>query len=156
MHIIALKTLRTIWEQYPDAQQALQAWYRDAKRVTWRTLADVKNVYRNTSFVGNNRVVFNIMGNRYHLVVAAQYQYGIIYIRFVGSHQDYNQIDVTTVQRRARMVECQPIRTEADYQEALTAVERLFDARPGTPEGDRLDVLATLVEAYEGQYYTQK
>jgi mRNA interferase HigB len=97
MRIIALKTLRLFWEQYPDTQQALQAWYRDAKRATWSTPADIKNVYRNASIVGNNRVVFNIRGNQYRLVVAINYAQGIIYIRFIGSHQDYDKIDAATV-----------------------------------------------------------
>jgi len=88
MRIIALKTLRAFWEQHPDAQQSLQAWYHDAKRATWQTPADIKNVYRNVSFVGKDRVVFNIKGDRYRLVVAIQYQHGIIYIRFIGSHQE--------------------------------------------------------------------
>ena len=70
MRVIALKTLRLFWEQHPDARQALQAWYRDTKRATWTTPADIRTVYRNASFVGHNRVVFNIRGNRYRLVVA--------------------------------------------------------------------------------------
>jgi mRNA interferase HigB len=97
MRIIARKTLRLFWEQHPDAQQALQAWYRDAKRATWTTPADIKNVYRNASFVGSNRVVFNIRGNQYRLVVAINYPQGIVYIRFIGSHHDYDQIDVATI-----------------------------------------------------------
>jgi mRNA interferase HigB len=97
MRVIALKTLRLFWEQHPDAQQALQAWYRDAKRATWRTPADIRTGYRNASFVGNNRVVFNIRGNRYRLVVAINYAYGIVYIRFIGSHQDYDRIDAATI-----------------------------------------------------------
>ena len=97
MRIIALKTLRLFWEQHPDAQQALQAWYRDAKRATWHTPADIRNVYRNASIVGNNRVVFNIRGNQYRLVVAVNYTPGIIYIRFIGTHQGYDKIDVTTI-----------------------------------------------------------
>jgi len=97
MRIIVLKTLRRFWEQHPDAQQALQAWYRDAKWATWNTPADIRNVYRNASLVGNNRVVFNIRGNRYRLVVAVNYTAGIIYIRFIGTHQDYDKIDVATV-----------------------------------------------------------
>jgi mRNA-degrading endonuclease HigB of HigAB toxin-antitoxin module len=60
MRVIALKTLRLFWEQHPDARQALQAWYRDTKRATWTTPADIRTVYRNASFVGHNRVVFNI------------------------------------------------------------------------------------------------
>ena len=97
MRIIALKTLRLFWEQHPDAQQALQAWYRDAKRATWNTPADIRNVYRNASIVGNNRVVFNIRGNQYRLVVAVNYAQGIVYIRFIGTHQDYNTIYVATI-----------------------------------------------------------
>jgi mRNA interferase HigB len=91
------KTLRLFWEQHPDAQQALQAWYRDAKQATWKTPADIKNVYRNASIVGNNRVVFNIRGNQYRLAVGVNYTSGIIYIRFIGTHQDYDKIDVATI-----------------------------------------------------------
>jgi mRNA interferase HigB len=97
MRIIALKTLRLFWEQHPDAPQALQAWYRDAKRATWKTPADISNVYRNASIVGNNRVVFNIRGNQYRLVVAVNYTSSIIYIRFLGTHQNYDKIDVATM-----------------------------------------------------------
>ena len=97
MRIIALKTLRLFWEQHPDAQQALQAWYRDAKRATGRTPAEIKNVYRNASVVSNNRVVFNIRGNQYRLVVAINYLQGIVYIRFIGSHHDYDKINVAIV-----------------------------------------------------------
>jgi mRNA interferase HigB len=97
MRVIALKTLRLFWERHPDAQQALQAWYRDAKRATWRTPTDIRTVYRNASVVGNNRVVFNIRGNQYRLVVAINYAHGIVYIRFIGSHQDYDKIDAATI-----------------------------------------------------------
>jgi len=95
--IIILKPLRAFWERHPDACQALQAWYHDAKQATWKTPADIKNVYRNACFVGGNRVVFNIKGNQYRLVVAIQYQYGIVYIRFIGSHEDYDRIDASTI-----------------------------------------------------------
>jgi mRNA interferase HigB len=97
MRIIALKTLRLFWEQHPDARQALQSLYRDTKRATWTTPADIGNVYRNASFVGHNRVIFNIRGNRYRLVVAINYAHGIVYIRFIGSHQDYDTIDAATI-----------------------------------------------------------
>ena len=70
--------VRDFWERHPDARQALQAWYADVKRATWKTPVDIKDVYRNASFVTNNRVVFNIKGNRYRLVVAIQYEHGII------------------------------------------------------------------------------
>lgn len=97
MRIIAVKTLRTFWEKYADARQPLQAWYHDVRRAEWKTPADIKNEYRNASIVGNNRVVFNIKGNEYRLVVAVQYQHGIVYIRFIGTHEQYDKIDAATV-----------------------------------------------------------
>ena len=97
MRIISRRTLREFWEQHSDARQPLQAWYADAKRAVWKMPADIKKVYRNASFIANNRIVFNIKGNRYRLVVAIQYEYGIIYIRFIGTHQEYDRIDAATI-----------------------------------------------------------
>lgn len=97
MHIIARKTLRTFWEQHPDAEQALKAWYHDAKEAAWATPNDIRQVYATASIIANNRVMFNIRGNNYRLVVAVNYAFQIVYIRFVGTHQDYDQIDAATV-----------------------------------------------------------
>ena len=97
MRIIARKTLRAFWETHPDAQQALQAWYHDVKRTTWKTPNDIKSVYRSASFLSDNRVVFNVKGNKYRLIVVVVYQHGIVYIRFVGTHADYDKIDAATI-----------------------------------------------------------
>ena len=97
MRIISRKRLRESWERHPDARQSLQAWYADAKHANWQTPADIKNVYRNASIIPNNRAIFNIKGNKYRLVVVVQYQYGIVYIRFVGTHQEYDKIDAATI-----------------------------------------------------------
>ena len=97
MRVIARSTLRAFWEQHSNIRQALEAWYHDAKRSVWKSPADIKAIYRNASIVANNRVVFNIKGNQYRLVVAVNYKFGIVYIRFVGTHQEYNHIDVATV-----------------------------------------------------------
>jgi mRNA interferase HigB len=97
MRIISRKALREFWEIHPDAQQPLRAWYADVKKADWQSPTDIKNVYRNASIVANNRVVFNIKGNKYRLVVAVQYEYRLVYIRFVGTHQAYDKIDVTTI-----------------------------------------------------------
>lgn len=97
MRVIALRTLRAFWEQHPEAQDALVAWYQDVKRAQWRTPADIRQVYRNASFVGHNRVVFNVKGSHDRVVVAVQYQQAIVYIRFVGTHREYDQIDVESV-----------------------------------------------------------
>ena len=97
MRIISRKALREFWERHPDARQPLQAWYADVKHATWKTPADIKDTYRNASIVANNRVVFNIKGNKYRLVVAVQYEYGIVYIRFIVTHREYDKIDAATI-----------------------------------------------------------
>ena len=99
VRVIARRTLREFWEQrgHRDAEQPLRAWFAEARRATWRTPADVKAAYRNASFVGNHRVVFNIAGNKYRLVVALKYSAQIAFIRFVGTHAAYDQIDVEEV-----------------------------------------------------------
>lgn len=95
MRIIALKTLREFWEDHPDARQSLQAWYEDAKHAVWQSPSDIKATYRNASIVANNRVVFNIKGNDYRLIVMVNYRFGIVYIRFIGAHAAYDRIDAT-------------------------------------------------------------
>lgn len=97
MRVIAIKTLREFWEDHPDARQPLQAWYEDIRHAAWSSPADIKAVYRNASIVANNRVVFNIKGNDYRLVVAINYRFSIVYIRFVGTHGDYDRINVATI-----------------------------------------------------------
>ena len=97
MRIISRKTLKDFWEQHADSRQPLRAWYADAKQADWKSPADIKNHYRNASFLSNNRIVFNIKGNQYRLVVAINYDIGIVYIRFVGTHQEYDKIDAATI-----------------------------------------------------------
>ncbi|MEM7535953.1 MAG: type II toxin-antitoxin system HigB family toxin [Chloroflexota bacterium] len=97
MHIVSLKTLRAFWECHPDAEQPLRAWYALAKRSQWRTPMDIKAIYGSASFVGNSRVVFNIKGNDYRLIVLAEYQKGRLFIRFVGTHAEYDRIDARTI-----------------------------------------------------------
>lgn len=97
MRIVSRKKLREFWEYHSDAQQPLQAWHDDTKRASWKSPADIKAVYRTASFIGKNRVVFNLKGNAYRLVVAIQYDHGIVFIRFIGTHREYDRIDVATV-----------------------------------------------------------
>jgi len=92
VRIISRKTLREFWAIHADAEQPLQAWYHDVKHADWQSPADIKAVYRNASFLAKNRVVFNIKGNKYRLVTAVQYDFGIVFIRFVGTHKDYDTI----------------------------------------------------------------
>lgn len=97
MRLIARRTLREFWERHPDAEQSLRAWFHDVERADWASPADVKRIYANVSIVGDNRLVFNIHGNKYRLVAAVNYQYRMCYVRFVGTHRAYDRIDVATV-----------------------------------------------------------
>ena len=97
MRIIALGTLRQFWTRRPDAEIPLRAWYALASRADWGRPADIKAAYRNASFVANNRVVFNIKGNDYRLVVAVHYNRGMMFIRFIGTHREYDGIDAATI-----------------------------------------------------------
>ncbi|MDR3570170.1 MAG: type II toxin-antitoxin system HigB family toxin [Syntrophobacteraceae bacterium] len=97
MRIIFRRTLREFWESHPDAEQALLARYADVKQARWRSPSDIKSVYRHASFLANNRVVFNIKGNAYRLVAAIQYEFGIVYIRFAGAHEEYDWIDAAKI-----------------------------------------------------------
>lgn len=97
VRVIAKRALREFWEKHPDAEEALQAWYGDAERACWDTPADIRAVYQSASFLANNRVVFNIRGNRYRLVTQIHYNTRIVYIRFVGTHAEYDRIDALTL-----------------------------------------------------------
>jgi mRNA interferase HigB len=97
MRIISRRVLRSFWEKHPDSRLALETWYHDVNRADWNTTSDIKATYQSTSFLANNRVVFNIKGNRYRLVIVVLYQHGIVYIRFVGTHAEYDKIDATTI-----------------------------------------------------------
>jgi mRNA interferase HigB len=97
MRIISRKVLKEFTETHPDAKQPLLAWYADVKHANCRSPGDIKRHYRHASFLANNRVVFNIKGNAYRLVAAIQYEFGIVYIRFVGTHREYDHIDATAV-----------------------------------------------------------
>ena len=97
MRIIARSTLRDFWRKYPDAEQPLKSWYSEASRAVWQSPSDVKNLYRNASIVANNRVVFNIRGNDYRLIVHVRYDISIIFIRSIGTHKEYDKIDAATI-----------------------------------------------------------
>ena len=97
MRIIARSTLRSFWEQYPDAEQPLKAWFYEASHADWQSPSDIKSLYRHASILANNRVVFNIKGNDYRLIVHVRYDIGIIFIRFIGTHKEYDKIDASTI-----------------------------------------------------------
>lgn len=97
MRIISKRVLREFWQLHADAEEPLLAWYREVEKEDWSQPAQVKEKYRSASFVKGNRGVFNIKGNDYRLVVKINYPYRVIYVRFVGTHEEYDDIDVEEV-----------------------------------------------------------
>src|SRR5713101_4892310 len=97
MRIIAKRALQEFWVRYPDAEESLLAWYREVKHEDWDTPPKIKMKYRTASIVGDNRVVFNIKGNHYRLVVKINYRYRVVYVRFINTHAEYDKIDVEEV-----------------------------------------------------------
>jgi mRNA interferase HigB len=98
MKIVAVSALKRFWARHPDSEQSLKAWYDEAKHAVWTTPRQIKARYASASFVGKNRVVFNIKGNDYRLVVAIAYRFRAVYIKFVGTHAQYDKIDAATVE----------------------------------------------------------
>jgi len=85
-------------QDHRAVKAALDAWFHEVRQAEWKEPADVKRCYGNASIVGADRVVFNIKGNDYRLVAAIDYRRGIVFIKWLGSHADYDKIDVRTVQ----------------------------------------------------------
>ncbi|PSB00518.1 type II toxin-antitoxin system HigB family toxin [Merismopedia glauca] len=97
MRILSRSTLRTFWENHPDAEEALKTWYYEASHANWLIPLDIKIAHRNASIIANNRLVFNIKGNTYRLIVSIRYDIGIVFIRFVGTHAEYDKVDAETI-----------------------------------------------------------
>lgn len=99
MRIISRKKLIQFYEtpQFRDAKEMLEAWWYEASHAGWKTPADIKSKYGNASFIKDNRVVFNICGNKYRLVVHMNYHSGVGYVKFVGTHKEYDRIDAETI-----------------------------------------------------------
>ena len=97
MRIIAKKILRDFWEIYVDSEQQLKAWFQETSKAAWNNPNEIKMEYPSASFLKNNRVVFNIKGNHYRLIVKINYDYGVVWIRFIGTHAAYDKIDATKI-----------------------------------------------------------
>jgi mRNA interferase HigB len=97
LRIISKKTLRDFWEKYPSSEKQLKLLFGEASVASWRNPNDIKREYPLASILVSNRVVFNINGNQYRLIVRINYHYKIVWIRFVGSHDHYNKIDANKI-----------------------------------------------------------
>jgi mRNA interferase HigB len=97
MRVIAVKTLKKYWTQYPAAKQSLLSWYEEAEAAEWETPNQLKEQYRNASIISAKRVVFNIHGNAYRLIVIIEYKLKIVFILWFGTHKQYDKIDAKKI-----------------------------------------------------------
>jgi len=100
MRIIALSALKAFWSEWPtyaDSIEPALAWYREALKADWATPNEVKAQFSSASILKDGRVVFNIAGNKYRIVVWINYNYRVLYIRFIGTHKQYDEIDAPTI-----------------------------------------------------------
>jgi mRNA interferase HigB len=97
MRILKLKTLQEFSHHYPETAQALRAWYGEAQAAQWKTPQELKQQYRHASVLSNKRVVFNLKGNTYRLIVDIEYRLGLVFIVWIGTHEEYDAIDATTI-----------------------------------------------------------
>lgn len=97
MRVIARNTLKLFWEKHPDVQGPLLAWFNETRKASWHSSQDIKARYATASIVTSERVVFNIGGNKYRLVAAVHFKSGVVFIRWVGTHREYEAIDVKEV-----------------------------------------------------------
>ena len=97
MRIISRKKLKEFWGRHPDSEASLRAWFHEAEKAEWRNSSDIKAKYRTASIIDNERVVFNICGNKYRLVVHINFSFLIAYIRFIGTHSQDDRIDAESI-----------------------------------------------------------
>ena len=98
MRIIAISQLKRFWKKYPESEQSFLAWIDEARNSDWRTPSDIKMHFATASILKSRRVVFNIKGNDYRLVVAVAYKLQVVYVKFVGTHAQYDAIDAQTIE----------------------------------------------------------
>lgn len=97
MRILKRKTLKDFWEIYTDAEQQLKSWIYNVENSIWKSPNDVKKIYNSASFLPNNRIVFNIKGNNYRLIAKVNYDLGIVFIKYINTHKEYDKIDANTI-----------------------------------------------------------
>ena len=97
MRVIAKKILREFWEKYSDSEEQLKTWYKEATKATWENPNDIKMEYPKASILKSGRVVFNICGNKYRLIIQVNYLRQWVFIRFIGNHNEYDKINAETI-----------------------------------------------------------
>ena len=97
MRVISKRILRDFWLKHADSEQQLKSWYRETEKAEWKSINDLKSEYPNASILRDNRIVFNIKGNNYRLIVRFNFEYQISWIRFIGTHAEYDKINANEI-----------------------------------------------------------
>lgn len=97
LRVIAKKVLREFWEKHSDCEQQLKAWFQETSKTEWTNLNEIKVEYPSASIIGNDRIVFNIKGNKYRLIVKINFDYQMVWIRFIGTHSEYDKVNAKTI-----------------------------------------------------------
>lgn len=97
MRVVAKKVLRDFWEKHSDCEQQLKSWFQEAEKANWENPNQIKEEYPSASILNNNRIVFNIKGNNYRLIVKISYEYQMVWIRFIGTHSEYDKINANNI-----------------------------------------------------------
>lgn len=97
MRVIAKKVLREFWQIHAETEQSLKSWYQEAEKAEWKNPNEIKKAYPSASILNDNRFVFNIKGNKYRLIVKINFEYSMVWIRFIGTHSEYDKINATKI-----------------------------------------------------------
>ncbi len=93
MRVISRRTLREFLKKYADSEEQLKSWYRETEKASWKSINELKSDYPNVSILKDNKIVFNIKGNRYRLIVKMNFEFQISWILFIGTHAEYDKIN---------------------------------------------------------------
>ena len=97
LRVIAKKIVREFWEKHTDCEQQLKTWYQETSKAEWSNSNEIKTEYPTASIIGDNRIVFNIKGNTYRLIIKINFDYQMVWIRFIGTHAEYDKINAKSI-----------------------------------------------------------
>ena len=159
MRVIARWTLsafvanRAVPSDRKALAEQLRAWFAAVKGASWKNSAELKSQYRAASILSSDRVVFNLKGNHYRLIVAVDYLRQFVFIKWFGTHAEYDKVYAKPLSTMRSAMKIRPIREKSDHSAAVKRIAALVGAQPGTPQSDELEVLVTLVDAYEEKHH---
>jgi len=152
MRVIARNVLVSFWGKHPEAKVSLERWHTIVRAAQWTSTDEVQKAAPKAKVLNRERVRFEVAGGNYRVVAAFDFRRQIAFVKFIGTHAEYDRIDALTVsQFQGDDMDIRPIRTDQDHRAALAAIEACWGAPEGTEEGDKLDVLLALVEIYEAK-----